>query len=141
MRILRNNKGVARIIEAFLAILLLTACIAIVPAYSTKTQTRDFSSFALETLTSLDNNGQLAVLVDAENWVALRSCVDSAIPFTLWFNLTVFDENMKPLNPYPLCSSGSVSDNIGSIDYLSASLNSTYRVYILRLQLSQVGSQ
>ena len=141
MRILRNNEGVARIIEAFLAILLLTACIAIVPAYSTKTQTRDFSSFGLETLTSLDNNGHLAALVDAENWDALRSCVESAIPLTLWFNLTVFDENMKPLNPFPLCSSGSVSDNIGSIDYLGASLNSTYSVYILRLQLSQVGSQ
>ena len=141
MRILKNNKGVARIIEAFLATLLLIGCIAIVPAYSAKSQPHDFSSFAIETLTSLDNNGQLALLIDNNDWRTLRNCIDAAIPLTLWYNLTVFDENMKPLNPSPLCSSGTVSDNIGSVDYVSASPDSNYRVYVLRLQLSQVGSQ
>jgi hypothetical protein len=141
LRILNNNRGVARIIEAFLATLLIIGCIAIVPAYSTKSQPHDFSSFAIETLTSLDNDGQLAVLIDNNDWRTLRNCIDSAIPLTLWYNLTVFDENMKPVNPSPLCSSGSVSDNICSVDYVSASPDSTYRVYVLRLQLSQVGSQ
>jgi hypothetical protein len=138
---LNNNRGVARIIEAFLATMLLIGCIAIIPIYSVKTQPHDFSSFAIETLTSLDDNGELAVLIDAEDWVALRSCVAAAIPLTLWYNLTVFDENMNNLNPFPVCSSGSVSDNIGSVDYLSVSPNSTFTVYLLRLQLSQVGSQ
>jgi hypothetical protein len=141
MRMLKNDRGIARIIEAFLATLLLIGCIAIIPTYSIKTQPHDFSSFAMETLTSLDNNGELAVLVDSGDWVALRSCIASAIPITLWYNLTIFDENMNPVNPFPLCSSGTVSDNIGSIDYLTASPSNTFRVYLLRLQLSQVGSQ
>ena len=141
MKLLKNNRGVARIIEAFLATLLLIGCIAIIPIYSAKTQPHDFSSFAVVTLISLDNNGELAVLIDAEDWGALKSCVSAAIPLTLWYNLTVFDENMNPLNPFPLSSSGSVSDNIGSVDYLSVSPSSTFTVYLLRLQLSQVGSQ
>jgi hypothetical protein len=141
LRIIKNNKGQARIIEAFLATLLLIGCIAIIPTYSTKTQPYDFSSFAIETLTSLDNNGKLAVLIDSRDWVTLRSCIDLALPLTLWYNLTVFDENMKPVNPFPLCSSGTVSDNIDSSDYVSVSPSSTYRVYLIRLQLSQVGSQ
>ncbi len=141
MRFLNNKRGVARIIEAFLATLLLIGCIAIIPIYTAKTQPRDLSSFAIETLTSLDNNGELALLIDAEDWVALRSCISAVIPLTLWYNLTVFDENMNPINPFALCSSGTVSDNIGSVDYLSVSPSSTFTVYLLRLQLSQVGSQ
>ncbi len=141
MRLLNNNRGVARIIEAFLATMLLIGCIAIIPIYSAKTQPRDFSSFAIETLSSLDNNGELALLIDAGDWVAFRSCIAAAIPLTLWYNLTVFDENMTPINPFALCSSGTVSDNIGSVDYLSVSPSSTFTVYLLRLQLSQVGSQ
>ena len=141
MRMLNNKRGVARIIEAFLATLLLIGCVAIIPIYSAKTQPHDFSSFSIETLTSLDNNGELAALIDAEDWEALRSCLSAAIPLTLWYNLTVFDENMNPLNPFALCSSGTVSDNIVSVDYLSVSPSSTFTVYLLRLQLSQVGSQ
>jgi hypothetical protein len=138
---LKDNRGVARIIEAFLATILIIGCIAIIPTYASKTQPHDFSSFALETLASLDDNGKLAVLIDSEDWVALRSCIAAAIPLTLWYNLTVFDENMNPINPFPLCNSGTVSDNIGSVDYLSVSPSSTFAVYLLRLQLSQVGSQ
>ena len=141
MRIFTNNKGVARSIEAFLAALLLIGSIALVPTFSAKTQSPDFASLALERLIALDNNGQLAALIDAGNWVALKSCIDSAIPLTLWYNLTIFDQYMNAINPFPLCSSGTVSENINSVDYVSVSLGGTYRVYVLRLQLSLVGSQ
>jgi hypothetical protein len=141
LRIFSNNKGQARLIEAFLATLLLIGCVALIPTYSAKTHPPDFASIALEKLTTLDNNGQLAALIDAGNWVALKSCIDSVIPLTLWYNLTIFDQHMNALNSFPLCSSGTVSENINSVDYVSVSPGGTYRVYILRLQLSQVGSQ
>ena len=141
MRIFSNKKGQARMIEAFLATLLLIGCVALVPSYSSKTQPNDLTSFALEKLTALDNNGQLAVLIDSGNWAELKSCIDSVIPLTLWYNLTIFDENMNALNPFPLCSSGTVSENINSVDYVSASPSSSYNIYLLRLQLSQVGTQ
>jgi hypothetical protein len=141
LRLLSNKKGQARMIEAFLATLLLIGCIALVPAYSAKTQPNDLTSFALEKLIALDNNGQLAVLIETGNWTALKHCIDSVIPLTLWYNLTVFDENMNAICPFLLCSSGPVSDNIYSVDYVSASPISSYSVYVLRLQLSQVGTQ
>lgn len=141
MRVFTNNKGVARSIEAFLAALLLIGCIALVPTFSAKTQSPDFASLASEKLTALDNTGQLATLIDAGNWVALKSCIDSAIPLTLWYNLTIFDQHMNELNPFPICSSGTVSENINSVDYVSVSPGGMYRVYVLRLQLSQVASQ
>jgi hypothetical protein len=127
-------------IEAFLATLLLIGCVALVPSYSAKTQPNDLTSFALEKLTALDKSGQLAVLIDSGNWVAVKGCIDSAIPLTLWYNLTIFDENMNAINPFPICSSGTLSENINSVDYVSASPSSSYKIYLLRLQLSQVGT-
>jgi hypothetical protein len=140
MRIFRDKRGQARLIEAFLATLLLVGCIAILPSYFKTNQPHDLTSVGQEMIASLNNNGQLARLIDAQNWPALKSCVEAAIPLTLWYNLTVFDETMNPLNPLLLCSSGAVSDNIGSTDYIIASPNSTFTLYVLRIQLSQVGS-
>ena len=128
-------------IEAFLATLLLIGCVALVPSYSAKSQPNDLTSLALEKLTVLDTNGQLAVLIDSGNWAAVKSCIDSVMPLTLWYNLTIFDENMNALNPFPLCTSGTVSENINSVDYVSASPSSSYNIFLLRLQLSQVGTQ
>jgi hypothetical protein len=88
---------------------------------------------------SLDSNGHLSTLIDTQNWTDLKDCIESTLPLTVWFNLTVFDQNMNIVNPYPICNAGTVSDKITSLDYVCASTNSTYAVYILRLQLSEVG--
>ena len=39
---------------------------------------------------------------------------------TVWFNLTVFDQNMHVVNPFPICNAGAVSEKIISVDYICA---------------------
>jgi hypothetical protein len=140
MRLLNDKKGQVRIIEAFLASALLMTCLTLIPSQpNVKGPSEDLAATAQNVLLSLDSNGHLAVLVDNRNWTALKDSLESALPLTVWFNLTVFDKQMNILNDYPICNGGAVSDKIFSIDYVCASQNSTYTTYILRLQLSQVG--
>ncbi len=116
------------------------SCLSLIPSSSSvKDPSGNLISTAQNVLLSLDSNGHLAILVDNQNWAALKDCLESALPLTVWFNLTVFDGNMKTLNPFPICNAGSVSDKIVSVDYVCASQNSSYTIYILRLQLSEVG--
>ncbi len=128
-------------IEAFLASVLLMTCLALIPASSLSTMdsTGNLASKAQNVLLSLDSNGHLTALIESQNWPALKESVESVLPLTTWFNLTVFDQNMSIINPYPICNAGSISDKIVSIDYVCASQNSTYGIYVLRLQLSEVG--
>ena len=128
-----------RIIEAFFASILLMSCLTLIPAQSNlKSSTENLPSTAQNILLSLDSNGHLASLVDNRNWTALKNSVESALPLTVWFNLTVFDKSMNGINDFPICNSGAVSDKIVSVDYICVSQNSDYTIYILRLQLSLV---
>jgi hypothetical protein len=141
MKLLRENKGVVRVIEAFLASILLMSCLALVPAPSTvKNPTENLVSTANNVLLSLDNDGHLATIIGSRNWTTLKDCVESALPLTIWFNLTVFDQEMNTLNPFPLCNAGAVNDKVVSVDYVCVSQNSNYTIYVLRLQLSEIGS-
>ena len=129
-----------RLIEAIFATILLMSCLALIPSSSSvKDSTGNLILTAQNVLLSLDSNGHLAILVDNQNWAALKDCLGSALPLTVWFNLTVFDQAMNTVNPFPICNAGTVSDKIVSVDYVCASQNSTYAIYVLRLQLSEVG--
>lgn len=140
MRLRRDKRGQVRIIEAFFATILIMSTLALIPATtSVKDPTGSLFSEAQNALLSLDSNGHLAVLIDNQNWIALKNSLESALPLTVWFNLTVFDQHMNIINSFPISNAGAVSDKIISINYVSASQNSTYAIYILRLQLSEVG--
>lgn len=141
MRLKDDKKGVVRVIEAFLASVLLISCLAMIPAQPTfQNSGVNLVSTAQNVLLSLDSNGHLGTLIDNREWATLRNSMESALPLTIWFNLTVFDENMHVLNSFPISNGGDVSSKIVSVDYVCACQNSTYSVYILQLQLSQVGS-
>ena len=121
-----------RVIEAIFATIILMTCLALVPSSSSvKDSTGNLASTAQNVLISLDSNGHLATLVDNQNWIALKDCIESALPLTVWFNVTVFDQNMNIINPFPISNAGAVSDKIVSVDYVCASQNSTYTIYIL----------
>jgi len=141
LRLMDNQKGVVRVIEAFLASILLVSCLAVIPTQPTfQNSTENLVSTAQNVLQSLDSNGHLGTLIDNRDWTALENSIGSTLPLTTWFNLTVFDENMKALNSFPISNGGNVNNKIVSIDYVCASENSTYSIYILQLQLSTVGS-
>jgi len=139
LRLIRDKKGQVRVIEAFFASVLLLSCLTLIPAQTpTKSSTGNFAWKAENVLLSLDSDGYLASLVDNHDWAALGKCVESALPLTTWFNVTVYDRGMNVLNEFPISNSGAVSDKIVSFDYVCVSQNSTYAIYFLQLQLSVV---
>jgi hypothetical protein len=140
MRLLKHNKGQMRIIEAFFASILLFSILTLVPAPRNAGDTSDQAliSMGQNALTTLDNNGYLSKLIENESWITLRECIQSAFPPTVWFNLTVFDENNAALNNIPVGSGSLVNEKISSLDYVCASQSPDYSIYLIRLQLAAV---
>jgi hypothetical protein len=139
LKLLNDRKGQVHVIEAFLASMLLLSCLTLIPTQpNLKNTNSTLSSTAENILVSLDCNGHLAQEIEGGNWLRLKNSIESALPLTVWFNLTVFDQNMNCLNTYPICNSGAVSSKIVSYDYLCVSQSGNFAVYTLRLQLSAV---
>ncbi len=137
MRLLSNKKGQVRVIEAFFASMLILSCLALIPAQAApKSSQVNLAWKAQNILLALDSDGQLASLVDNHEWTKLGECIESALPLTTWFNLTVYDKNQNVLNDFPISNGGSVSDRITSVNYVCVSQNSTYSIYVLQLQLA-----
>jgi hypothetical protein len=139
-RLLKDNRGQVRIIEAFLSSMLILACLTLIPAQIPDRTTSDevLLSKAQNVLISIDSDGQIGRLVDNHDWATLVDCLESALPLTVWFNMTVYDANYNCLNDYPICSSGAVSNEVVSYSYICASPESSYAVYILQLQMAVV---
>jgi hypothetical protein len=129
-----------RVIEAFFASMLVLSCLTFIPAHppTAENPAADLTSKAQNILLSLDGDGYLARLIDNRNWADLKGCIESSLPLTMWFNLTVYDADMAMLNEFPICNGGAVSSQISSTTYVCASPNSTFVVYVLRLQLAAV---
>jgi hypothetical protein len=139
MRLLSNNKGQVRVIEAFFASMLLLSCLTLIPAQATpRSSEANLAWKAQNILLTLDSGGHLASLVDNHNWAALGKCIESSLPLTTWFNLTVYDKNQNPLNEFPISNGGAVSNKIVSVNYVCASQSSNFAIYVLELQLSVV---
>jgi hypothetical protein len=139
MRLIKNRKGQVRVIEAFFASMLILSCLALIPAQATPRYPQvDLASKAQNVLFTLDSDGQLASLVDNHDWTRLGLCIESALPLTTWFNLTVYDSTHNVLNAYPISNGGTVNNKITSIDYICVSQSSSYRVYVLQLQLAVI---
>jgi hypothetical protein len=139
VRLLKDKKGQIRIIEAFFASILLLSSLTLIPA--TQNNSNDstiLASTGRNVLMSLDSNGYLASLVSNQSWINLKSSIQSSLSPMVWFNLTVFDENMTCINDIPICSGSAVSDRIVAVDYVCAGIGSNYVIYIIRLQLALV---
>jgi hypothetical protein len=140
LKLLNDRKGQIRVIEALFASLLLLSSLALIPAPQKPSHNslETLSSKAMQVLVTLESDGHLSNLVDERNWTAIRSYVQSFVPVTLWFNLTVFDEEMAPLNSVQMCSGTAISENVASADCVIASTSSSFAVYTVRLQLATV---
>jgi hypothetical protein len=139
MRFLRNKKGQVRVIEAFFASMLIMSCLALIPPQTTpKSSAINLGWKAQNVLLTLDRDGQLASLVDNHDWAKLGQCIESALPLTTWFNLTVYDKSQNVLNDFPISNGGSISARILSVDYVCVSQKSSFSVYTLQLQLAVI---
>jgi hypothetical protein len=134
-----NRRGQIRLIEAFFASLLILSTLALVPSRGgvEKTHYSTLQSVGEQALVSLDSNGMLSTLIEDSDWTTLRDCAQSLLPVSLWFNLTVFDENMSVLNDVAVSNGGSVSEEIVAVNYVCAASGGNYAVYIVRLQLAE----
>ena len=134
-----DQRGQIRIIEALFASLLILSTIALVPSQLGVEQTHYSTLYSegTQTLVSLDNNGMLSNMIEDSNWASLKNCVQSMLPVSLWFNLTVFDENMTCLNDVFVSNGSPVSDEIVAVNYVCATSSGNYAVYIVQLQLAE----
>ena len=139
MNFVKNKKGQIRTIEAFLASILLLSTIALIPSQDGNEQTNyeTLQSVGTQTLVTLDSNGRLSSLIQDSNWTSLRSTVQSMLPVSLWFNLTIFDTNMSILNDVNISNGGQVNEEVVAANYVCAASEGNYGVYMVRLQLAE----
>ena len=135
-----DTRGMVRVVEALLASLLILSTLALVPSdfVVEPTHYSTLSSQGTQVLVSLDSNGVLSKQIEDGNWTALKNCVQSMLPVTFWFNLTVFDENMDVLNDVFVSNGSPVSEDIIAVNYACATSGETFAVYLVRLQLAEV---
>lgn len=140
MNFKNDKRGMIRIIEALIASLLILSTIGLVPSEFTVEPTHysTLSSEGTQVLVSLDNNGILSKLIEDGNWASLKNCLQSMLPVSLWFNLTVFDDNMQALNDVFVSNGSPVSEDIVAANYVCATSSGTYALYSVRLQLAEV---
>lgn len=134
-----NNKGQMKTVEAFLSVLLLFSAFTITTQIlppSEKSKHNSLETLGLQTLLTVDNNGQLSKLIDEKNWTAITHILNIVLPIGVSYNLTVYNNTQHPVNDIVI-SNGFISDgNIASIQYPCASSNSQPNYYIIRFQIA-----
>jgi len=135
----RQNRGQIRIIEAFLAVLIIFSSFAVSANLSSpqrRTRQDGLASVGLQTLVKLDSEGTLGRYIDDRNWGALRDALDLALPAGLTFNLTVYNEKMEQVNTDIVSNGAPTSQDVTSVEYVVASRGLIFHVYMIHLYLS-----
>lgn len=137
---MRNaNSGQIRIIEAFLAVLIIFSAFAVSANLSVSqsaTKREDLASVGLQTLMRLDSDGSLGKYIANENFTALREALSLVLPAGLCFNLTVYDEQLQPVNTVAIANGGFSGQDIAFVEYVCASQDVTFHCYVLHLFLA-----
>ena len=137
--LLVNPIGQVRIIEAFLAVLIIFSSLA-ASSSLTATQNRakrdDLSAVGLQALMKLDSDGALGRLIDEGNWSRLRDAVDLAFPAGVSFNLTVYDEGIQQVNAVVVSNGGFNSQEVVFVEYACAGWGPVFHSYVIRLCLA-----
>lgn len=134
-----KNKGQIRIIEAFLAVLIIFSSYAISSnlTVTQNTTNRDnLASIGLQALTKLDSDGSLGKYIDNENWSALQDALNLVLPVGIAFNLTIYNEQMQQINTDVISNGGFSSQDIAFGEYLCACQGSIFHCYVIHLYLA-----
>jgi len=134
-----ENRGQIRIIEAFLAVLIIFSSFAI-SANLTVTQTvtnhDNLASTGLLALVKLDSDGSLGKYIEDRDWAALRDALNLILPAGIAFNLTVYDGQMQQVNTDVISNCGFSSEDIAFVEYVCASQGSNFHCYMIHLYLA-----
>jgi hypothetical protein len=135
----RQNSGQIRMIEAFLAVLIIFSSFA-VTANLTATQYTprrvDLASVGLQALVKLDSDGSLGKYVDDGNWTALRDALNLVLPVGVSFNLTVYNEQMQQVNTAVISNGAFSSQEVAFVEYVCSSRGLAFRCYVIHLNLA-----
>ena len=135
----RQNRGQIRIIEAFLAVLVIFSSFAVsanLSAPQKGTKQDGLASVGLQTLAKLDSEGTLGRCLDERNWGALRDALSIALPAGLTFNLTVYNERMEQVNTDIVSNGAPASQDVTPVEYVVASRGLNFHLYLIHLHLS-----
>jgi len=137
-----DRKGQIKIIEAFLAVSLMFAALALMTPFSSTTdfeRQETLKKLGTQVLVELDKNGTLGKLIGYGNWTALEQSVEILLPSGAFFNLTVYDEQMQKVNTQDISNTNLTNlqgRETTSVQYLCATRNSDVQLYKIRLQLA-----
>ena len=137
----RQNRGQIRIIEAFLAVLIIFSSFAVSSSLTLTQNARksgDLASAGLQTLMALDSDGSLGKLIDDKNWTAIRGILNTALPIGVCFNLTAYDGQMNQINDVAVSNGILSGQEVASVEYVCASRSPIFRCYLIYLQLAIV---
>jgi len=135
----QHDSGQIRIIEAFLAVLIIFSSLTITANLNVTHPLRTneyLASIGLQSLMKLDSDGTLSDLIDNKNWTTLRDTLNIVLPAGTCFNLTIYDNEMRQVNTIAISNGAFSSQQISFTEYICASRNPTYRCYILHLYLA-----
>ncbi|MEM3577519.1 MAG: hypothetical protein QXX51_03575 [Candidatus Bathyarchaeia archaeon] len=135
------NKGQIRIIEAFLAVIIVFSAFAVsgnLPSNQNVTRKEDLSSIGLNALLQLDSDGFLGKCIDTAEWSTLREALGLLLPNWIAFNLTIYDRAMQKVNTEPIANGELSSQETAFVAYVCVSQNAAFHCYILHLHLAVV---
>lgn len=133
-----DNKGQIRIIEAFLAVSVMFSAIVFTTPMSPPSsldRQSDLKKLGIQVLLSLDNNGTLGKLIQDEDWSALRQTMDLALPKGIFYQMTIYDENMQKINTQEIANTSQLGQEAVMTQHLCVTQGSNVHFYIVRLLL------
>jgi hypothetical protein len=134
-----QNTGQIRIIEAFLAALIIFSSFAVSSNLSVRqnvNKSENLASIGLQALVKLDSDGSLGKCIECGNWTALRDALSIVLPAGVCFNLTVYDDQMCQVNTVAVSNGGFGSQQVAFVQYVCASQSTVFRCYIVHLHLA-----
>ncbi|MGB9853858.1 MAG: hypothetical protein ACPLRY_03505 [Candidatus Bathyarchaeales archaeon] len=134
-----QSRGQIRIIEAFLAVLIIFLSLAIsanLTARQNASESNNLKYMGLQVLLKLDCDGSLGRYLDSRDWNGLRSSLNLLLPTGVSFNLTVYDEEMRQVNEEVVSNGGFSSQEVAFVKYVCVSQNRTFRYYVVYLYLA-----
>ncbi|MEM2911256.1 MAG: hypothetical protein QW146_01960 [Candidatus Bathyarchaeia archaeon] len=134
-----QNKGQIRIIEAFLAVLIIFSSIAIsanLAVTQNAVEPNDLAYTGLQVLLKLDYDGSLDKYLDNRDWTGLRESLNLLLPTGIFFNLTVYDGEMRRINEEVISNGGFNSQEVAFLKYVCVSQNPTFHYYVVYLYLA-----
>ncbi len=134
-----NKKGQMRTIEAFLSILLLFSALVLATLISPAANLDNDNTLAtigMQALVSMDAGGRLGRLIDEENWTIVTSALDTLLPVGVSYNVSVYDEELQPVNGVSISNGIIPNRNVVSVQYPCVSPSPQGSCYLIRLQLA-----